>query len=526
MIFIALGFICYWNILGSSFLSDDHLWLDVYRGNLFSLLKNNFTDAFFLPLTHLIEFFLFKIFGYNYTVYHVITLLLHCMNALLVGTLLKKLYKYYKVKITNNYVFIFVGLLFLALPYQTEAVTWYSAKSYVIAAFFFLISLICYLEFKESGKLKHLIISLISFALSILTKEIGIVLPLIIVLIELTSVEKIKTNSLKDISLFFIILAAYFIIRYFALGSLVGGYNESVHLGFDLKIIFYNYFLYILKFFAFFRYLPAHNALVYTIMIISGVILISLFIIGLIKAKKEGKPALLLTIVLVVVFIILLLPVINLETTFLSQVQSDRYGYLPSVAAVFIFVVIIDFIAIPFRVKNIFFLAILIVFTYFTIDTNRLWSSASAKSDKILRSIIDQTTKRTKEIYIMNIPDNYRGIYMFRGGLKEALYSLDNNTAPIKIFILSHQINNSNDLVLLAQQADLSNTITLPFGDKFINIDTISFQKQTFIKINFINSNKINFKNIPNFNYSSCLFLYYDNECFKSIFVEPELIKY
>ena len=69
-----------------------------------------------------------------------------------------------------------------------------------------------------------------------------------------------------------------------------------------------------------------------------------------------------------------------------------------------------------------------------------------------MNSVIKQTTANTKDIYIINVPDNYCGIYMFRAGLKEAIYSVDNRTAPVKLHILAYQINNSNLKVSLKRK--------------------------------------------------------------------------
>jgi hypothetical protein len=444
---------------------------------------------------------------------------------MLVGTLLKKLYDYYNVKVNNDNIFVFAGLLFLCLPYNTEAVVWYSAKSYIIASFFLLISFICYLRYKETGKAKHIGISLTAFGLSLFAKEIGIVFPIIVLIIELKSHKENIRQKVFRIVFYFAILAIYFLVRFIVLGAFVGGYDEDVHLNFSMKMIIYNYFLYILKFFAFFRYVPVHNTVIYTVMAVLFIGLLVMFGRG-IALSKEIKPALKLMTMLILTFIILLLPVINLETTFLSQVQSDRYGYLPSVAAVFILTTFIGFIPIKNVLKNTISIIIIIIFSYLTITTNMLWRDAAHRSENIVNSLIKLTNEETKDIYILNLPDNYRGIYMFRGGLKEALYNLDKNTASIKIYILAHQINNTNNAVVLTELTDYSKTITLPNGDTFIDIDTISFQKQSFIKINYIKRNKISFNILPNFYSSNYLFLYYDNEYFKSIIEQPEQVKY
>ena len=518
LLFIALSFLCYGNVLGTWFLSDDHQWLDAYRSDLLTLLKNNFTDAFFLPLTHFAEFFAFRIFGYNAKAYHVMTLLLHTVNAMLAGLLLKRIFRFYKIKADNSYLFYFAGLLFLTLPYQTEAVTWYSAKSYVIATFLFLIAFICYLKYKENGKQKHILISFTAFALSLFTKEITIVFPLIIVLFELTSGMKGIKKKLILTGIYFGLLALYLLIRYFVLGAIIGGYNEEVHLNFSLKILLYNYLLYFIKFFVFFRYLPMHTTPVYLLIVILFVALFILFVRRMMDDKDNYKAKLMLIVVMVFFFVILLLPVINLETTSLTQVQSDRYGYLPSLAAVFIIAVFIEFLSRNRIFKNIVYACLVIIFTYFTINTNKLWHDAGLKAEKIVNSIIKQTTASTSDLYIINAPDNYHGIYMFRAGLKEAVYSIDSRTAPVKMHILAYQINNSNLKASLSRNDSNTYTIALPAGDSFVNKNSDTLKYRTVVKVLHRDNTHIEFQ-IPFLDNPSSenLFLYYDNDMMQRV---------
>jgi hypothetical protein len=396
------------------------------------------------------------------------------------------------------------------LPYHTEAVVWYSAKSYIIATFLFLISFICYLKYKETGKKKHIIISFTAFALSLFTKEITIVFPLIILLFELTSGQKDAKRKRILIGYFFSMILIYLLIRYFALGALIGGYNEEVHLNLNFKMLAYNYFLYFLKFFALFRYLPVHSALFYLFIVIFFVVLFVLFVKRMMDNKDSYKAKLMLIAVLILSFMILLLPVINLETTSLTQVQSDRYGYLPSLAAVFIIAVFIEFLSGNRKFKNIVYACLVIIFTYFTINTNRLWHDAGLKAEKIVNSIIKQATTSTKDIYIVNVPDNFKGIYMFRGGLKEAIYSIDNRTAPVKLHILAYQINNSNLKVTLSRNDSNTFTLTLPAGDNFVNSEINVLQNQSAVKVLQIDKSHLEFT-IPTLYTTSkeTLFLYY-----------------
>jgi hypothetical protein len=101
----------------------------------------------------------------------------------------------------------------------------------------------------------------------------------------------------------------------------------------------------------------------------------------------------------------------------------------------------------------------------------------------------------------------------FGSRLKEAIYSIDSRTAPVKMHILAYQINNSNLKVTFSRNDSNTFTLTLPAGDSFINRDINVFNNQNVVKVLDIDKSHIDFA-IPALNSTSKedLFLYYDND--------------
>lgn len=142
-------------VFQKSFFGDDHFY---YR-----------------PLVTLTYIFEHYFFGLNYFFFNLGNVLLHLANVLLAFFFLSLLFK--------NKTFGFWGaLLFAVHPIQAEAVGTIAGRSILLCAFFELSALLFFVLFFQDQKKnqKHLFLSLVSFALALLSKESSSVLPLII----------------------------------------------------------------------------------------------------------------------------------------------------------------------------------------------------------------------------------------------------------------------------------------------------------------------------------------------------------
>ena len=106
----------------------------------------------------------------------------------------------------------------------------------------------------------------------------------------------------------------------------------------------------------------------------------------------------------------------------------------------------------------------------------------------------------------------------FGSRLKEAIYSVDSKTAPVKLHILAYQINNSNLKVTLSRNDSNTFTLTLPAGDNFVNSKINVLQNQSAVKVLQIDKSHLEFT-IPALNTTSkeTLFLYYDNDVMQDV---------
>jgi Tfp pilus assembly protein PilF len=132
--------------------------------------------ADYFPLTNTVFWIEHYLFGANATGYHAVNILLQIANALLVWRLLKRL------NIPGAWL---AGLIFGIDPVHVASVAWISELKNLIAMFFALLSVLCFLELDDKrmrNSATAYAASLVFFALALLSKTQVVFLPVILLL--------------------------------------------------------------------------------------------------------------------------------------------------------------------------------------------------------------------------------------------------------------------------------------------------------------------------------------------------------
>lgn len=170
----------------------------------------------------------FVLFGHNPTGWHLAAILLHLIATGLVYTLTRKLLR-------DPVTALVAAFIFGVHPVHVEAVAWISGGTESLCAVLVLGAFLSYLSSLSGSRRRVLlwrVIALGLFALGILVKETAATLPLLLLLYELTIRQPgeiagsvpVKTDflgALKRVALFFVPIAAYFVARTMAVGSLL-----------------------------------------------------------------------------------------------------------------------------------------------------------------------------------------------------------------------------------------------------------------------------------------------------------------
>jgi len=222
-VIIIIGIIIYFNSLLNGFVLDDATQIvqstnihsiknivSFFQGSTFNYPVNNahqLTGVYYKPV--LLTFFsiIYTVFGANAFYFHLLQLLLHIANTVMVFLFFSFFFK--------KQFSIFLSLIFLIHPINTESVVYISSLQDVLFFFFGMIALVTLAKTKVLQTYKQCIFYLLIFFLmlfSLLSKETGVififVLPFFAFLFKKRNVKFIAiTVGLS--------LVAYFILRFF-----------------------------------------------------------------------------------------------------------------------------------------------------------------------------------------------------------------------------------------------------------------------------------------------------------------------
>ena len=130
--------------------------------------------ADYFPITNTAFWIEHHLFGDNPLGYHALNMLLQAADAVLVWLVLRRL------QIPGAW---FAGLIFGIHPVHVESVAWISELKNVLAMFFTLLSILCFVEIDEKPRSRTwYILSLIFFALALLSKTQVVFMPIVLVL--------------------------------------------------------------------------------------------------------------------------------------------------------------------------------------------------------------------------------------------------------------------------------------------------------------------------------------------------------
>lgn len=162
---------------------DDHLQVtenpDIL-GLTVAHLKTIFSSSYvgmYQPLTTLLFAIEQSLFGLSATGYHTVSLLLHLLNSFLVLRLLQALG-------IKQLPALLGALLFAVHPMQAESVAWVSARSNLLYTFFYMLGLLSYLRYVQSLAMRPLLLTVLFFVLSLLSKSAAVTFPLALLLLD------------------------------------------------------------------------------------------------------------------------------------------------------------------------------------------------------------------------------------------------------------------------------------------------------------------------------------------------------
>ncbi len=276
----------------------------------------------------------YQIFGLNPSAFHMINLLFHVLNTILLFLILRRMTK-------TLWPSAFVAALFAIHPLHVESVAWITERKDVLSTFFWMLTMGAYSYYVENRGLRRYFLVLLFFALGLMAKPMLITLPFVLLLLDYWPLQRFKKIKPADskykgslifsllwekVPLFVLVILSS-IVTYLAARSAGAVPSiEALPLGIRIGNAFISYIAYMGK-----MIWPINLAVFYP------------YPRGLILWQVMGSVFLMIAITLVVIwrakrtpylatgwlwYIGTLVPVIGIVQAG-TQAMADRYTYIP-----------------------------------------------------------------------------------------------------------------------------------------------------------------------------------------------------
>ncbi len=179
-------------------------------------------SSYYRPLLQVSYILDYQIWQLNPFGYHLTNLLIHIITSILIFYLLRKL-------LVEQWISLFASLLFALHPVQTESVAWIAGRNDLLLGLWIVIMLLSYMQYREQTekRVPYYILSIVSFALAIFTKEPAafylLVIPIYDRCFTLKKNKELFTPAyLLRFAPFVAIFAGYMLIRILIFGEMIG----------------------------------------------------------------------------------------------------------------------------------------------------------------------------------------------------------------------------------------------------------------------------------------------------------------
>jgi hypothetical protein len=239
------------NVFFNFFAGDDFAFLPLLKLSLnkpelvlkqfYSPWMDGNAATFYRPLITNLMALEYRAWGANGLLFRLTNFVCHLITSFILGVIIYRLTKpaQYGIQSGPGNLPWAIGsaALFALYPLHAEVVDWIVGRTDGIATMFSLLSFCVYLWGRQTARFNLVVGSVMFLALALMSKEIAVTLPPLCFLWEcffgqpeigLDTKFSTLTRALRRTSFLWATLALYFVVRRIALGTFVGGYDNSI----------------------------------------------------------------------------------------------------------------------------------------------------------------------------------------------------------------------------------------------------------------------------------------------------------
>lgn len=429
-LFIGISLVVFSSTTGRIFVSDDYCTLlHVSKGEIF-------LPSFFRPVGDLTLKWNIQLTGWNPFWIYVTNILLHAANSFLLYLFCMRWFEHDLRRVWYSMI---AGLLFLVYPSHSEAILWAIGRGISLAVFFSLLAM--FVRISEMRKEVQYITVCLLYLLASSSYESALLLPFI--LFALSKRETRKQTTIWAL----LLLATLFIhlaLRYVATGGIWRAYNAEI---FSKDMVQYldAFMKIVLRLFV----PPFNHPYIFTVFGVAGLLIVVLSIYF--TRKKVEKDVLFIkSIAVVITGLLATVAVAMLFGVSTRTSEGDRLLYFPSVFYC-ILVALIIVRLIDNRAMRLTATGLVVLFQlYFLMLNMHHWRTASEYAERLINTV---GKVRERPLYVINLPSDHKGAFIFRNCFKEALlhYGVDTSGFHVLNVIRSRELDRSDTLIKSAK---------------------------------------------------------------------------
>ncbi len=126
-----------------------------------------------------------QLFGLNPQWHHLTNLLFHIANTLLLFFVFNRMTK-------APWKSAFVAALFALHPLHVESVAWVAERKDVLSTFFWMLTMVAYIDYVEHPRLRNYLAALALFALGLMAKPMLVTLPFVLLLLDYWPLQRLQ----------------------------------------------------------------------------------------------------------------------------------------------------------------------------------------------------------------------------------------------------------------------------------------------------------------------------------------------
>ncbi|MBN2019417.1 MAG: glycosyltransferase family 39 protein [Sedimentisphaerales bacterium] len=140
------------------------------------------------PLTSLSHILDCEIFGLNAFGHHIISLIIHIANSVLLFLIMVKM----TGKIWSS---AFVAAAFALHPIHVESVAWISERKDVLSGLFWMLTILAYIHYAKHPNVARYVFVLLAFVLGLMSKPMVLTLPFVLLLLDYWPLGRMKWEN-------------------------------------------------------------------------------------------------------------------------------------------------------------------------------------------------------------------------------------------------------------------------------------------------------------------------------------------